>query len=44
VEGKFDVDVKIEGEIREADNPFTTDGFYRFECAPELIEKEKPSS
>jgi type VI secretion system protein ImpL len=44
VEGKYDIDVKVEGEIRETSNPFTSEGFYRFECAPELIEKKKPSS
>jgi type VI secretion system protein ImpL len=37
VAGKYDVDVALEGNIPERDNPFTMPDYYKFELAPELV-------
>jgi len=37
VVGKYDVDVAVEGNIPDRDNPFTTPDFYKFDLAPDLI-------
>jgi type VI secretion system protein ImpL len=37
VAGKYDVDVTMEGNIPDRENPFTTPDFYKFDLAPSLI-------
>ena len=35
--GKYDVDVAIEGNIPDRENPFTMPDYYRFDLQPSLL-------
>jgi len=41
VAGKYDVDVALEGNIPERENPFTMPDYYKFDLVPDLLADEK---
>ncbi len=35
---KYDIDVKLDGDVQEAEHPFVNPDFFKFECSPTLID------